>query len=109
MNLPKYGTTEWRAYQYDRAKLANRGHNYAYWNDKHYEMLESGWSLYEFDGNTRHDRQATTSELIAKDVVSKLRSDGCSARIVAGLVKTQQRRKHFSVIYKKKGQNYSGI
>lgn len=64
-------------------------------------MLSNGWNLHKFDG----DKRAIKSLLIAKEVVDELRKAGNYARIVAGLVKTIQHEKHFSIIFKKKIKN----
>ena len=47
-NVPKYGTPEWGHYQYERAKEANRGHNYRYWNEKWWKEMESKeWVMFK--------------------------------------------------------------
>lgn len=100
-DIPKYGTMEWKAYQYEQAKKAKRGHNYQYWSDKHVEMLENGWELYVFSHKVG-EKHATRSEISAKEIVEKLRNEGNYARIVAGYSKNRQGVKMFTIIYKKK-------
>jgi hypothetical protein len=100
--IPKYGTPEWGLFQYEQAKIAKRGHNYEYWNEKkHYKMLENGWALYVFKKH-KDDNKAISSEISAKEVVEKLRTENYFARIVCGYSQNVQRIKMFSVIYKKK-------
>jgi hypothetical protein len=84
-----------------KAKLeAMRGHNYAYWNKSYDAKLEQGWKMWnQFSG---YDKEATTSEQSALEVVEKLRKEGNFARIVCGYEQTAQREKHFTVIYKPK-------
>jgi hypothetical protein len=97
--VPEYGSPEWRAYQYERAKEENRGHNYRYWNDEWWKEMESkGWQKYQF----RDKQFYTKSEYSAKGVVSSFHDEGCFARIVCGYYKTKQREKFFTVIYKQK-------
>ncbi len=101
-SIPKYGTIEWRVYQYEKAKIAMRGHNYEYWNEKkHSKMLQEGWNLQKFT-NRMGERNATSSEISAKEMVEKLRKENYFARIVCGYSQNVQHIKMFSVIYKKK-------
>jgi hypothetical protein len=100
---PQYGTAAWRAYQYKQGKVANRGHNYQYWNEEtHGKMLENGWIIYAFPEKNGCKVESTPSEAIAKEIVEKLRSEGNFARIVAGYDKNVQLIKRFSIIYKPK-------
>ena len=100
--LPKYGTLERRAYQYQRMKEENRGKNFEYWNEeKHEKMLDEGWDLYLFP-NQRTDLYSTSCMLCAKEIVEQLRSEGNFARIIAGRDQNVQRTKMFSIIFKPK-------
>ena len=105
-DIPEYGSWEWRLYQYEMAKVANRGHNYQYWNEeKHSKMLENGWQLYKFEKNlsrTIGETYATLSENSAQEIVKQLRTENNYARIIAGYSQNVQRMKMFSIIYKKK-------
>jgi len=98
--MPQYGTADWRMYQYEQVKIANKGHNYQYWNDeKHQKMLDNGYDLYKFDEKYGY---AISSELHAKEIVDRLRSEGNYVRIICGYEKTVQRIKHYSILFKKK-------
>jgi hypothetical protein len=100
-DIPKYGTPAWGLYQYEQAKIAKRGHNYQYYNESiHEQMLNDGWDWYKF--NDKYEQWATSSELLAKEIVDKLRSEGNYARIIAGYSQNPQKIKMFSVIYKSK-------
>lgn len=85
--------------QYKNRKESMKGHNYEYWNEKHSILIyKKGWRIYnEFNGIT-----STTSELIAKEAVNKLRDNGFYARIICGYEKCVQRIKHYSIIYKQR-------
>lgn len=105
MNRPKYGTAQWRALQYKRAKEARRGHNYEYWGPKHEAMIENGWTVLQMEKSGRQWgkffwSESTSSELYAKRCVDELRSAGNYARIVCGYDKNVQRIKMYTVIYK---------
>jgi hypothetical protein len=91
---------DWDSMQYKRMKECNKGHNYSYWSDKYYNMINNEWTMYLFE--TGYEKEATTSETLAKCVVDKLRDEGNFARIVCGYLKNKQRQKMFSVIYKNK-------
>lgn len=98
-NPPEYGGPLWGAYQYERAKEANIGHNYRYWNDKWWKEMENkGWEIYRFN----KDEDFTSVEAYAKQEVQKLRQTGNYSRIVCGYHQTRQHQKFFTVIYKKK-------
>jgi len=99
---PKYGSPQWRLYQYEMVKMNNRGHNYEYWNEeKHNKMLDNGWNLYVVtDKGPAYEQFATPSEYKAKEIVEKLRSENNFARIIAGYCQNVQHTKEFSVIYK---------
>lgn len=88
---------------YKRRLEANKGHNFEYWGDKHYKMLEGGWSLYnKFFSVYEKYKNITYSESIAKEIVNNLRKEGNFARIVCGYHKDKQRIKTYSIIYKSK-------
>ena len=103
--IPVYGTPAWGQYNYERMKAANRGHNFEYWNeDKHGKMLENGWELHIFRTDGLFEKYATISEMVAKEIVEKLRNENNYARIVAGYSQNVQHIKMFSIIYKPKKQ-----
>lgn len=99
---PIYGTTEWRAYQYQRRLEEQRGHNYQNFNQEKWDKLEqNGWQMHVFSGRgTEHN--ATMSEMSAKEVVEEYRKTGHYSRIITGYSQNKQRIKMFTVIYKKK-------
>ncbi len=102
-NPPKYGGPEWGAYQYERAKEANRGHNYRYWNDKWWkEMQDKGWKIVKFEDNWDNLIDYTPSEIQAKNVLNMYRNDRYYARIIAGYHQVKQRIKYYTVICKEK-------
>jgi hypothetical protein len=89
-----------KRYQYKRTLEERRGHNYEYWTDKHYKMIESGWQLhYDFEGG---EIEATPFEHKAQKIVNEYRDSGYYSRIICGYVKDVKRTKYYSVIYKKK-------
>jgi len=93
---------DWFAYQYKAKLEAQRGSNYKYFNQEEWDKLEAkGYEMYRFPA-TRFfsEEDATTSELEAKEVVDKLKSEGNYARIICGYIQTRQRVKHFTVIFK---------
>lgn len=96
---PKYGSREWKIFQYLQALKARRGHNYAYYSSALDEELEAkGYQWHKFkDGD-----HSTYSELEAKEVVETLRSNSNYARIICGVDKNHARMKTFSVTFKKK-------
>ena len=105
-NMSDSQRIELKSFQYKRMLEERRGHNYEYWNDeKHLKLIEKeGWQLQWFiDGNSKF--QHTLFESEAKRKVEKLRNGGYYARIVCGYTKTVQREKHYSVIYKFKGND----
>ena len=103
---PKYGSLEWRAFQYKAALEAKRGHNYSYFSEKlQEELLAKGYQWHEFNSprtEMAHKKFCTTSEYIAKDAVDQYRATGHYARIICGMEQNVQRVKYFSVIFKKK-------
>lgn len=102
--IPKYGTHEWKIHQYKRRLEEQRGHNYQWFNQEKWNQLElSGWKMHKFDNKV--DRDATSYEEGAKEVVEQYRKTGHWARILCGYSKNQQRVKMFTVIYKKKVKN----
>lgn len=107
-HYPEYGSTEWKLFQYNAAKEAKRGHNYAYYSDELGEKLKvSGYQWHEFTRNCNMDgtkvvNDYTSSEIAAKEVVEQYRKDGYYARIICGKEMVVQRIKYFSVAYKKK-------
>lgn len=101
---PVYGSADWRVYQYEMAKEANRGHNYRYYNEEWWEKKEAeGWKMAElYHGLYKY---ATKSEYHAQQITQTLRDTGdYYAQIIVGYVKTKQRTKHFTVIYKSKNK-----
>jgi hypothetical protein len=84
------------SWSYKTMLESRRGHNYEYWSEKHDELLENGWKMFEF----KHRAEASSSENIAKNKVDELRQSGHYARIVCGLQKNVQRIKMYSIIYK---------
>lgn len=79
--FPKYGTLEWKLYQYEQAKLARRGRNYRYANDRDFEELDrKGYIEYN---------QAVIFPSVGMDIVRKLRSEGNYATmlLVSGKVR----------------------
>ena len=102
-NPPEYGGPLWGAYQYEKAKEANRGHNYRYWNDKWWEEMEKkGWKMWAMKDSWGDMVDYTGSEIHAQEQVQILRQLNNSARIICGYHQTVQRHKFFTVIYKKK-------
>ena len=96
---PKYGTPEFRGWQYERMKEANRGHNYSYLTDEIDKDLErKGYERYIFKNGLQGDE--TMLEGQAQDAVKKLRSEGNYARIFC--VSNSLRIKTFTVYYKKR-------
>ena len=98
---------KWDIENYKRKLEANKGSNYEYWSDKHEELLKNGWDLSKMtyknrNTNATYEEYATSSELMAKEEVEKLRNDGNYARIVCGYEKNRQRVKMYSVIFKAK-------
>jgi hypothetical protein len=89
---------------YKRKLEANRGHNYAYWNEKYDELIDNGgYSIHHFPNRKGElTNPSTYSEDEAKDIVSQLRKEGNFARIVCGYDTNRQRVKTFTVIYKPK-------
>lgn len=107
INRPKYGSTEWKLYQYEQAQKARRGHNYAYFTEELGEELKAkGYRWHDFTkpiGNgSFEDREYTESELLAQEVVKSYRENGHYARIICGMHQCVQRIKSFSVAYRKK-------
>lgn len=99
---------QWDCDNYKKRLKANKGRNFEYWSDdKHADMLERGWNLYDFKESGRswaviQVKKATSSIATAKEVVTKLRKENNFARIVCGYEKNKQRVKMYSVIYKHK-------
>lgn len=93
----------WIALCYHRKKEANKGSNYAYFNQEEWDRLEiKGYEMFIFKDAWKNDTEATPSELEAKEIVEKLRKDGNYARIICGYIQTKQHVKHYTVIYKSK-------
>lgn len=98
----KYGSSEWRLYQYQRAKEENRGHNYSYYSEKlNKYLIEKGYKWHLFT-DKYSEREATSSELFAKEIIIDYKSKGYYARIIAGKSQNVQKTKMFSICYKKK-------
>lgn len=98
-SLPRYGTPEFKLWQYEKMKESRRGHNYAYLTDEIFEDLEKkGYQRYLFKESIQGDE--TLLETLAQDVVKKLREEGNYARIFC--VSNSLRVKTFMVYYKKK-------
>ena len=79
--FPKYGTTEWRIYQYEQAKIARRGRNYRYATGNECEILEgNGYVLYD---------KVVHFPSTGNDIVKELRASGNYATmlLVAGNVR----------------------
>ena len=99
---------KWDSENYKRMLEAKRGHNYQYWNESHDKMLENGWEIFIIaqestrQWNNVFDRYSTTSEDHAKKIAEKLRTENNCVRIVCGYVKTKQRDKRYTIIYKLK-------
>lgn len=101
-NPPEYGGPLWGAYQYERAKEANRGHNYRYYNEEWWvDMSNVGWEMELMDVTERHEYW-TASEYAAQERVKQLRALGNYSRIICGYHQTKQHQKFYTVIYKKK-------
>ncbi len=101
--MPEYGSWEWGLYQYEMRKIANKGHNFPYWNEeKHGKMLKNGYEFYKF---TEFNRPVdyTQSEIEAKRVRDELKGSGHKVTIVCGYNKTIQRTKFYTILYKKNG------
>lgn len=93
----------WIALCCHRKKEANKGSNYAYFNQKKWDELEiKGYEMYIFKDVWKNNTEATPSELEAKDIVDELREQGNYARIICGYIQTRQHVKHYTVIYKSK-------
>jgi len=107
-NYPEYGSMEWKMFQYEAAKKAKRGHNYAYYTDEMgKELKDKGYQWHLFTRNCNMDGTKVTddytaSENAAKEAVEQYRSSGHYARVICGKEKAAQRIKYFSVAYKKK-------
>jgi hypothetical protein len=100
--MPEYGTTGWQLYQYEMRKIANKGHNFPYWNEeKHGRMLEDGYLLYKFT-EFNQPVDYTKSEAQAKEVREQLKKTGHKATIICGYHKTIQREKFYTILYKRK-------
>jgi hypothetical protein len=90
-------------FQYAMMLKYRRGHNYEYWNEKHFIMIGRGWKLADFSPyNNNYEKYATHREDIAKHEVEVLRATRHYARIICGYKKDIQRTKYYSVIFKKK-------
>lgn len=99
--IPKYGTTAYRVYQYQRRLEEQRGHNYEWYNEQKFEKyLEKGYLIHTFV--SKFDGESTSAEFLAQEAVLKYRSEGYYARIICGYDKNVQRMKQFTVIYKKR-------
>lgn len=67
--FPKYGSLEWKIYQYEQAKIAKRGRNYKYATGNEFEELDrKGYIEY---ADEKHHFPST-----GMDVVKRLRSEG---------------------------------
>jgi hypothetical protein len=88
---------------YQRKKEANIGYNFTYFNQGKWDELEkNGYKMYLFKDSWKHNTEATTSVLEAKKIVKELRQKKNYARIICGYIQTQQKEKHYTVIYKSK-------
>jgi len=93
----------WDSMQYQRRKESNKGHNYAYWNEKFDAMIETGgWDTHKFTNHRGVVRDYTSSETQAKEAVEQYRNTGFYSRIVCGMCQSVQREKTYTVIFKKK-------
>ncbi len=92
MKWPKYGTTEWQAYQYQQNKIARRGKNYRYITDNEDEVLEA-------KGYVRHEGKVWFPST-GQEIVRRLRAEGYYAQML--LVATQVRGCPEVYIFKKK-------
>ncbi len=93
----KYGSLEWKIFQYKQQLKAKRGHNYSYLTDELYQdLIKKGYNLHVFnDGNS-----TTMLECEAKDVVDDYRKKGFYARIICET--SMIRCKFFGVWHKKR-------
>ena len=95
---------------YKKSLESKRGHNYQYWSEKHNDLLENGWSLFEFTNESSRQwnfifkRFSTSSEYHAKKHLEQLRADNNFARIICGYDKNPQKVKMYSIIYKPKNK-----
>lgn len=95
--------SEWIALCYNIKKEANIGFNFPYFNQEKWNELEAkGYEMYLFKDAWKNNTEATVSVLEAKKVVEELKGKGNYARIICGYIQTQQKEKHYTVIYKSK-------
>ena len=67
-DIPKYGTTAWKVYQYEQAHIARPGRNYKYLSGNEIEILEEkGYIKYE---------HKVTFPSVGQDIVRQLRLEG---------------------------------
>lgn len=91
-DFPKYGSKEWKLYQYKRALEARRGHNYTYDDGTIADDLER-------KGYVLHDVKPKHAS-VGNDICKELRKEGYFARML--LYTSAVRGYPDVVIYKKR-------
>ena len=98
---------KWISFQYNQKKEANKGYNFAYFNQDKWDLLEAkGYKLYKFKDSFGYQCESTKSVLEAKKIVEELRTNNNYSRIICGYDKDIQGTKYFTVIYKPKKSPY---
>lgn len=73
-SVPKYGTSEWKVYQYIMTQIARRGRSFKYDDGTKMQELESK-GYQQYDGEIYHPS-------IAKDIAESYRANGNFASVI---------------------------